>query len=268
MIYSSLTKLAMRICLQAHEGQTDKGGFPYVLHPFHVAEQMKTEDEIVLALLHDVVEDSDMTISELAELGIPDNILSALQLMTREKGVPYLEYIWKISKNPLAKRVKIADLQHNSDLSRLKEVTEKDKKRKKKYEIAVGILSDISENGLQRIHIVSCDYFGELYLSYYMDGDEIIYIAIEPKKGSKSRIWLSPSHIIKLCEKLATDPISLPLAIFKMVDDKPIEKRNDPVKSVYKEIQDITGCEPQPLMLKCTNNKEKRIFISDYYKNK
>lgn len=134
--YTALTRKAMRICYAAHEGQVDKSGVPYVFHPLHLAEQMETEEEICTALLHDVVEDTKWTLAELEAEGFPASVLDAVRLLTREKDVSYMAYIERLSGNRIARKVKLADLEHNSDLTRLIEVTERDLRRQEKYFLA------------------------------------------------------------------------------------------------------------------------------------
>lgn len=140
MIYSELTKIAMNICCDAHAGQYDKSGFPYVFHPVHVAEQMETEYEICTALLHDVVEDTDVTLEELRAKGIPEEILEAVDLLTHRKNVPYLDYIREIKNNKLAAKVKLADLIHNSAPDRQPVMDAHTINRLDKYEKAKKIL--------------------------------------------------------------------------------------------------------------------------------
>lgn len=140
MIYTALTKKALRISFNAHKNQLDKSGMPYVYHPFHVAEQMKDEYSTCVALLHDVVEDTDITLDELKSNEFPDNVIEALSLMTHSDDVPYLDYIRNLKDNPIARRVKLADLAHNSDLSRLDVVDEKAVERVNKYKQAILIL--------------------------------------------------------------------------------------------------------------------------------
>lgn len=142
MIYTELTKRAMCLACAAHEGQQDKGGFPYIHHPLHVAERMTTELSTVTALLHDVVEDTDWTLERLQKEAFPEEVLEALALLTHKKGVPYLDYVRALRKNPIAREVKLRDLRHNSDLSRLEKVTEKDMARVKKYARAIRILEE------------------------------------------------------------------------------------------------------------------------------
>lgn len=142
MIYTAKTKAALKLCFEAHKNQTDKSGIPYVFHPFHLAEQMKDEDTTIVALLHDVVEDTDYTIADLKRMGFPTNVLEALELLTHNDGTPYMEYVAKIKDNPIAKAVKLADLEHNSDLSRLDTVDEKVLKRKEKYGQAIRLLNE------------------------------------------------------------------------------------------------------------------------------
>ena len=119
MIYTKMTKRAMMIAFDAHKEQTDKDGLPYFHHPLHLAEQMNTEDEVIVALLHDVVEDTDWTFDALEVEGFPLTVISALRLLTHDDGSDYAEYVRRIKTNPIAVNVKLADLRHNSDPSRL-----------------------------------------------------------------------------------------------------------------------------------------------------
>lgn len=143
MLYTELTKKAMKIAFDAHKDQVDKNGIPYIYHPIHLAEQMKTEYEICVALLHDTVEDSDITFEDLIEAGFPDEVITALRRMTHDESVAYMEYVENIRNNPIAKTVKLADLRHNSDLTRLDHVTEKDFVRNKKYTQAIRLLASL-----------------------------------------------------------------------------------------------------------------------------
>jgi len=140
MIYTPLTKIAIQLALDAHRGQFDKGGLPYATHPIHIADSMDTEDECVVALLHDVLEDTELTVSDLQQWGITDRQIEAIKLLCHDESVPYLEYIQKIQLNPIARKVKLADLKHNSDLSRLSTVTPQDIARVEKYQKAIQIL--------------------------------------------------------------------------------------------------------------------------------
>lgn len=144
MIYTALTKKALKLCFEAHRNQLDKSGMPYVFHPFHLAEQMDTEESTTVALLHDVVEDTDYTLEDLKAMGFPNNVIDALALMTHDPRVPYMEYVKAISENPLATKVKLADLRHNSDLSRLDSVDDKALFRVKKYAAAIELLESVA----------------------------------------------------------------------------------------------------------------------------
>lgn len=140
MIYTPLTKKAMKLCFEAHKDQVDKSGLPYVFHPFHLAEQMTDELTTVTALLHDVVEDSDYTLADLGEMGFPATVLDALAMLTHDDGSAYLEYVARLKTNPIARAVKLADLRHNSDLTRLDHVDEKALVRVEKYRKAIELL--------------------------------------------------------------------------------------------------------------------------------
>jgi (p)ppGpp synthase/HD superfamily hydrolase len=141
MLYTPLTKKALRICFDAHKEQTDKSGLPYVFHPLAVAAQMQTEAEICTALLHDVAEDSPVTLDDLAR-DFPPAVIRALELLTHRDGVPYTDYVRAIRTNRIAAKVKLADLRHNSDLSRLDTVTSEDLARVEKYKAAIKILTE------------------------------------------------------------------------------------------------------------------------------
>ena len=140
MIYTDKTKKAMKLCYEAHKDQVDKSGLPYVFHPAHVAEQMTDEATTIVALLHDVVEDTDYTLEDLAAEGFGEDILEAVALMTHEDDVPYLDYVAKLKDNPIARAVKLADLAHNSDLSRIGEVDDETRERLEKYKKATALL--------------------------------------------------------------------------------------------------------------------------------
>lgn len=140
MIYTTQTKKALKLCFEAHKEQKDKSGMPYVFHPFHLAEQMETEDATVVALLHDVVEDTDYTLEALAEMGFSDAVLQALALLTHRDGVDYMEYVRAIKSNPIAKAVKLADLRHNSDPTRVETVDARMLERWEKYRKAIALL--------------------------------------------------------------------------------------------------------------------------------
>ena len=142
MIYTAMTKRAMRIAFDAHKEQTDKTGLPYIFHPFHLAEQMNDETSVCVALLHDVVEDTDMTFEDLESQGISLDVINALRLLTHNSAVPYMDYIQRIknSGNEVAVVVKLADLHHNSDTSRLDSLDEKMFALHAKYKTAIQLL--------------------------------------------------------------------------------------------------------------------------------
>ncbi len=140
MIYTKETKKALKLCFEAHKDQLDKSGMPYVFHPFHLAEQMEDESTTVVALLHDVVEDTDYTLDDLKKMGFSDEVIEAVSLMTHDESVPYMDYVKKIKKNSIAKAVKLADLRHNSDNTRLDTVDERAAKRVEKYKAAIELL--------------------------------------------------------------------------------------------------------------------------------
>jgi len=141
MINTKLTRKAMKIAYEAHKDQYDRAGVPYVFHPIHLAEEMDTEETCIAALLHDVVEDTNVTFAEL-EKEFSKPVIDALKLLTHDENVDYIDYVKEIKKNPIAIKVKIADLKHNSDITRLDNFSEKDLKRNEKYKKALQILEN------------------------------------------------------------------------------------------------------------------------------
>ncbi len=128
LIESSLT-----IALEAHTGQTDKAGQTYILHPLRIMAKMDTEDEMAVALLHDVLEDSHFTPQDLLEAGIPPHVVEAVTLLSKQDGDNYDTFIDRLLPNPLAAKVKKADIEDNLNILRLQSLTEKDWQRVDKY---------------------------------------------------------------------------------------------------------------------------------------
>ncbi len=143
MIYTDMTIRAARLAEQAHRGQYDKGGMPYIYHPLHLAEQMTDEITVAVALLHDVMEDTEITEAELS-VQFPPRVMDALRLLTHDPAEDYFDYVKRIRENPDAKAVKLADLRHNSDTGRLSPADAAGKKtaeRCEKYRRAIMILT-------------------------------------------------------------------------------------------------------------------------------
>lgn len=141
MINTELTRKAMNIAYNAHMNQFDKAGVPYIYHPIHLAEQMDTETECIVALLHDVVEDTEVTFEQL-EKDFPKEVIESIRLLTHGDDVNYMEYIKELSQSPIAKKVKIADVLHNSDETRLEKITIKDVARRERYKKALEFLQN------------------------------------------------------------------------------------------------------------------------------
>jgi (p)ppGpp synthase/HD superfamily hydrolase len=132
----SLLEKAIAIAAQAHTGQIDKAGEPYILHPIRVMLKMSTDEERTTAILHDVIEDSDWTLEKLCQEGFSEQILAAVDCLTKCQNEEYFDYIERICGNKLAVRVKLFDLQDNMNPDRLAEPTEKDIHRRQKYKQA------------------------------------------------------------------------------------------------------------------------------------
>lgn len=130
---NELLKKALQIATGAHMHQVDKGGMPYILHPIRVANKCKTNEERMVALLHDTIEDTEVTEAYLLSEGFPRNIVNAILSVTRNKNESYEDFIKRSRLNPIGRQVKLHDLEDNMDITRLNELTEKDICRLNKY---------------------------------------------------------------------------------------------------------------------------------------
>lgn len=124
---------AITIAVTDHRGQRDKAGRPYILHPLRLMQECSTEAEMIVAVLHDVIEDTDVTTDHLEREGFDTEVIQALRCLTKTKGEHYPDFIERVSKNQLARRVKILDLTDNLDASRLTSFTDADGTRLKRY---------------------------------------------------------------------------------------------------------------------------------------
>ena len=135
---------AIKIASDAHLNQTDRGGHTYILHPLWVMHKVRHlgEDYMIVAVLHDVIEDTEVTLDDLFNINFNNNILAALDLLTHKVDIPYMDYIENLAYNNLAREVKLRDLEHNSKITRLKGLREKDFQRLQKYQIAYEYLKN------------------------------------------------------------------------------------------------------------------------------
>ncbi len=138
----SILEKAILIAAQAHQGQIDKAGAPYILHPLRVMLKLNSETEMITGVLHDVIEDTPWTLENLRQEGFPDEILEALDYLTRREGEDYQDFIKRVAGNPLARKVKLADLEDNLNILRFETITEKDKARLTRYREAWKILAN------------------------------------------------------------------------------------------------------------------------------
>ncbi len=146
MYYSELVKKACTIMYDAHREDVDKGGYPYVFHPFYLATQMDDEESTCAALLHDVIEDHGdrYSFDDLVQAGFPEPVIRALRLLTHGSGVPYMDYVKALGEDPIARKVKIADLKHNMDTRRVNGV------RAKKYDLYLQAIHFLEEMEQER----------------------------------------------------------------------------------------------------------------------
>ncbi|MED1725742.1 HD domain-containing protein [Brevibacillus parabrevis] len=131
---------AIALAAQAHAGQTDKGNHPYILHPLRVMLKMPTDETRIAAVLHDVLEDTAITEADLRAAGFSKAIVSAVSALTRREGESYPDFIRRASEDPIARVVKLGDIEDNLDLSRIAAPTEQDRERQKRYEEAAKLL--------------------------------------------------------------------------------------------------------------------------------
>ncbi len=124
---------AIELAAIAHRGQTDKAGRPYILHPLTLMQRFEDIDTMIVAVLHDAVEDSELTLEALAEEGFADAIIEAVQAITHVEGESYEAYIERVQAHPVARKVKLADLEHNMDLRRMAQIQSRDLARLEKY---------------------------------------------------------------------------------------------------------------------------------------
>jgi (p)ppGpp synthase/HD superfamily hydrolase len=127
---------AIALAVEAHRGQRDKAGQTYILHPLRVMMRLETEAERMAAILHDVVEDTPYTLERLRELGYPEEVLGALDCLTKREGESYEAFIDRVRPHPLARRVKLADLEDNMDVRRLPSVGPRETERLARYRAA------------------------------------------------------------------------------------------------------------------------------------
>ena len=140
-----LIETSLQIALQAYAGKTDKAGREYILHPLRVMAKMKTDLERSAALLHDVLEDSDITAEQLLAAGIPAEVVEAIQYLSRNENEEYQDFVARAKKNKIAARIKIADIEDNIDVLRLSALDEYDLARIKKYHSAWRFLQEDAE---------------------------------------------------------------------------------------------------------------------------
>ena len=130
---AALLETAVRIAVEAHTGQKDRNGQPYILHRLRVMARVLTQDEKIVAILHDVIEDTPWTPDQLKDRGFPPHILQALDCVTKREGEAYEDFVTRSASNPIALRVKLADLEDNMDVRRLSQITPQDAERLSRY---------------------------------------------------------------------------------------------------------------------------------------
>lgn len=140
--FTELREKAMQIAEKVHSSQVDKGGKPYINHPVRVERMCSRQEDRLVALLHDTVEDGDIASEYLLMVGFPQEVVDAVLSVSRKRGEDYFDFILRCKKNPIGRRVKIADLEDNMDITRLNELTDKDIERLKKYHKAYKILNE------------------------------------------------------------------------------------------------------------------------------
>ncbi len=136
-----LLERAIGIAVEAHRGKEDRYGAPYILHPLRVMSRLGTHEEQTVAVLHDVVEDTRWTFEDLEREGFPARVIQALKCLTKQEGEPYEDFVKRSGSDPLARKVKLADLQDNMMVSRMSHVGDEEKQRLEKYLSAWRVLT-------------------------------------------------------------------------------------------------------------------------------
>lgn len=139
---NELLELAIEVATKAHEGQVDKGGNPYILHPTAVASTVDGTENKIVAYLHDIVEDTEITLEDLREMGFTDKIVNSVKAITKSKNITYEDYLKSVKEDSIARQVKMADIKHNMDITRIPNPTKKDFTRIKKYKKALAFLEN------------------------------------------------------------------------------------------------------------------------------
>ena len=134
---------AIALAARAHAGQKDKAGQPYILHPLRVMLAVEGGDERMAAVLHDVVEDTDLSLDDLSEQGFDEAVVAAVDCLSRRDGEDYMDFVRRAATDPVSRKVKVADLNDNLDTSRLPEVTDRDQARIERYQAAKRLIEDL-----------------------------------------------------------------------------------------------------------------------------
>jgi (p)ppGpp synthase/HD superfamily hydrolase len=147
MIEKRIAKV-LAFAYEKHKGQVDKSGVDYILHPITVSLYCVSDSAKIVALLHDVLEDTDATIDDIVKLDLTKEEIEAIKLLTKPRKEDYMHYVKRVAENPIAREVKMCDLQHNMDISRLKHITEKDMQRVERYKQAYHYLSEVNNRNV------------------------------------------------------------------------------------------------------------------------
>lgn len=142
---------AIAIAVEAHRGQLDKAGQPYILHPMRVMLAGKTPEEMICGILHDVIEDTPISLEMLQKEGFSAPVLHALELLTHDRHTPYTDYIERVAEDSLATQVKLYDLHDNMNRSRLGMLTLEDERRMTKYKRSYEYLSQIQDSRKNKV---------------------------------------------------------------------------------------------------------------------
>ena len=142
----STLERAIGIAAKEHEGQTDKAGGPYILHPLRMMLRLSTADERITAVLHDVVEDCGVSLDALRAQGFSETVIHAIDSVTKRRGESYEAFVLRAASHPIGRRVKLVDLEDNSDLSRIANPTAADHERNEKYRRAIETIRALEES--------------------------------------------------------------------------------------------------------------------------
>jgi len=231
--------LAIDIAEKAHVGQVDKADMPYILHPLRVMSIFSDKTEQICAVLHDVIEDTDVTLDILRDMGFSDEVITVLECLTKRDGENYDDFITRVLKNEIACRVKLADLFDNMNLERIASPSEKDRERIKKYETAVIRISEALEGNTKSIRTQLCGYENpRIAVSVFLSiEDDCLLIQGQDSGIVVEEVWGDSDYEYWYCfDKNSTEKLR------KLLLKSDVKSNTYFVLVIQKEFSGVNGC--------------------------